>query len=449
MQTIHHIEPIPHESPLTPHPGVIYVPGIGTRRTMFGTQYECRRCHTKSANDFHTYVADCCMDNCTYCRRCLHLGKVRSCDTLPVYAGPETELKATTQHISLHVDLTPEQTLASQKITQTIRQNDELLLWAVCGAGKTEMLFQGILYALNNGRRVAIVSPRRDVITELLPRIQMQFPNTPTKAWYGTSEENGELAPLVLSTVHQLWQIRSAFSVVIVDEVDAFPLLNDETLHTAIQSARTPESATIFLTATPSLTLKRKFSSMPSKQMIIPIRYHRYLLPVPTMKWCGDYRETIEKGQLPKQLKSLLSNAKHQTFVFFPSIQLLERAARIAENMAYNITATHSKDPDRAAKIQSFREGKHRFIFTTTILERGVTVAGTDCIVVGACDRVFTEGALVQIAGRVGRNTKRPTGKITFLHNGPSDALTKAIAQIQRMNALAREVPHGYKGRKK
>ena len=52
----------------------------------------------------------------------------------------------------------------------------ELLVWAVCGAGKTEMLFPGLAFALTSGKRVCLATPRADVVRELVPRIESGLP---------------------------------------------------------------------------------------------------------------------------------------------------------------------------------------------------------------------------------------------------------------------------------
>ena len=49
-------------------------------------------------------------------------------------------------------------------------------MWAVTGAGKTEMLFAVLHQTLQEGR-IALASPRVDVCLELFPRIQAVFPH--------------------------------------------------------------------------------------------------------------------------------------------------------------------------------------------------------------------------------------------------------------------------------
>ena len=85
------------------------------------------------------------------------------------------------------------------------------------------------------------------------------------------------------------------------------------------------------------------------------------------------------------------------------------------------------------------RQNKVDFILSTTILERGVTFPNIDVFVIGAEDRVFTESALVQIAGRAGRSPQYPKGDVIYFHDGQSLAMKKAIKQIKKMNHLAKE----------
>jgi competence protein ComFA len=48
----------------------------------------------------------------------------------------------------------------------------QILFWAVTGAGKTEMMFPLMIEALREGKRVAWVTPRKEVVHELTPRIK-------------------------------------------------------------------------------------------------------------------------------------------------------------------------------------------------------------------------------------------------------------------------------------
>ena len=53
----------------------------------------------------------------------------------------------------------------------------DTLVNAVCGAGKTELIYSVLAYCLSLGKAVAFAVPRRDVVIELSQRIHMVFPN--------------------------------------------------------------------------------------------------------------------------------------------------------------------------------------------------------------------------------------------------------------------------------
>lgn len=130
--------------------------------------------------------------------------------------------------------LTDGQKQAAEALIEAIKEKQELLVWAVCGSGKTEMLFPGIEFALNHGLRVCVATPRTDVVLELLPRLKKAFEKVEVSALYGGSEDKGSLTPLMISTAHQLMRYRDIFDVMIIDEVDAFPFSADETLRFAV-----------------------------------------------------------------------------------------------------------------------------------------------------------------------------------------------------------------------
>ncbi|WP_252898313.1 helicase-related protein [Apilactobacillus ozensis] len=86
------------------------------------------------------------------------------------------------------------------------------------------------------------------------------------------------------------------------------------------------------------------------------------------------------------------------------------------------------------------RENEILFLITTTILERGVTFPGIDVIVFNADHDNFSTSALVQIAGRVGRNSDRPNGNVDFLINCKTRSILNAVKQIKYMNKLGSRI---------
>ncbi len=84
------------------------------------------------------------------------------------------------------------------------------------------------------------------------------------------------------------------------------------------------------------------------------------------------------------------------------------------------------------------RDGELDCLVTTTILERGVTFANIDVIVLGADDGVFSTAALVQIAGRAGRKATYPTGLVQFFADSQTQPIKEARRQIRFVNRKAR-----------
>ncbi len=118
---------------------------------------------------------------------------------------------------------------------------------------------------------------------------------------------------------------------------------------------------------------------------------------------------------------------------------MFEKILPIIRSLHTDIETVHAEDPERKEKVQKMRDKKILFLVTTTILERGVTFPNLDVAVLVAEDHIFTESALVQIAGRVGRSAQYPKGDIIFFHYGRTEAMVRARKQIVSMNREAEE----------
>ncbi len=212
----------------------------------------CLRCGNQNKHLFYTFPCAICGQACTYCRSCIMMGRVSECTPLYTWSGPPANLTIPEQVMAWSGTLSTGQQTASDRVKQAILENEEVLVWAVCGAGKTEVLFAGIEAGLLANKRICIATPRTDVVLELAPRLKRAFPAIEVAALYGGSEDRHKLAPLTVSTTHQLFRFQQAFDTIIIDEVDAFPYSADATLHYAVNKAKKQTSATIYLTATPS-----------------------------------------------------------------------------------------------------------------------------------------------------------------------------------------------------
>ena len=419
------------------YPDVVQTPSIVKNKG----NYCCTRCN---ALMIEVEATECfCKQTCAYCRNCIRMGKVRACE--PLYSLPEPNLFETQGSIlEWDITLSEQQQEASEAIVNSIEKNETRLLWAVAGAGKTEMLFQGIEVALRQKKRVCIATPRVDVVLELAPRIQKAFPSVSVSVLYGGMEQAYSYNQLVIATTHQMFRFKEAFDVMIIDEVDAFPFHLDDSLKFAASKARKLESTLIYLSATPDQAMQKQVARGKLLSTILPARYHGHPLPVPKTKYCPNWRKQLLKKpqntSIGKEIKQHILDKK-RFILFVPNIEWMERFEKVLRHIHpdQRFVAVHSEDPEREEKVLLMRQNKVDFILSTTILERGVTFPNIDVFVIGAEDRVFTESALVQIAGRAGRSPQYPKGDVIYFHDGQSLAMKKAIKQIKKMNHLAKE----------
>ncbi|MDP4085205.1 MAG: DEAD/DEAH box helicase [Bacillota bacterium] len=403
-----------------------------------GKKLVCSRCGNKEGRFFASFPCSRCGErDCRYCRKCIMMGRISECAPLIGWNGPPPKMELPEQVLTWNSHLSEGQAEASNKVKEDISQNQELLVWAVCGAGKTEVLFHGIEAALIAHKRVCIATPRTDVVLELSPRLQSSFPNISIASLYGGSEDRHLFAPLTIATTHQLLRFYQAFDTIILDEVDAFPYTVDDSLKFAAKQARKPTSAMIYLTATPNEKWQRECRNGKRAFITIPARFHRHALPVPEFRWCGNWQKQLSKNKLPNNIVQWIKirlQAHKQALVFFPHIPYMEKALPILQTLHPEIQAVHASDPHRKEKVQKMRSIEIPILLTTTILERGVTFSNIDVAVIGSEEEIFTESALVQMAGRAGRSAEYPTGTVTFFHYGKTNAMLRAKKQIQTMN---------------
>ncbi|WP_309295969.1 DEAD/DEAH box helicase family protein [Sporosarcina sp. NCCP-2222] len=332
--------------------------------------------------------------------------------------------------------LTPHQQKAADELTDSTENGRPHLIHAVCGSGKTEILFPPIHQLLLAGKRVCLAAPRVDVILELEPRLKAAFPETTIVALYGGAEQKTEASQLVLATTHQLYRFRHAFDAVFVDEADAFPYTADLTLRQAVQKAAKPKAPVHYVTATPSdelLTTIKKTGSIST----INRRYHGYPLPVPRYESLWNYEKQLKKGKLPQKLNEWVAARlkKREPFlVFFHHIGLMEQAEPLFQALDSRIRSVHAAHPDRKEHVQALRNKQLPGLLTTTILERGITIPNIQVAVVGAEQKIFDKGALIQIGGRVGRSVNFPSGDFVLFHNGITYAMDDAKREIGMLN---------------
>lgn len=379
-----------------------------------------------------------------FCPQCMALGRVSTLTKFYHLPEPNQFLQIE-QPLTWTGQLSPLQQQCSTEVCQCLQHHARHLLWAVTGAGKTEMLFAAISAALSRGERLAIASPRVDVCLELYPRLQQAFANTKICLLHGRQNKPYQYRQLTICTTHQLLRFYHAFDNLIVDEVDAFPYAENKQLYFATNQAIKPTGGCLFLTATPGPKLLRQVKRKEIGISYLPLRYHGHLLPEIKVKLAPAWRDQLKQKKLPKTLVQAIKlriNAQQPFLLFLPHVADLDlfKISLAKYFPAQKCVTVHAADEQRLEKVQLMRDQKILFLVTTSILERGVTFPDIDVLVLGADDGVFSSAALVQIAGRAGRALSRPVGDVLFWLGAYSVNVRTAINQIRFVNKKGRKL---------
>lgn len=314
----------------------------------------------------------------------------------------------------MNYELTKEQLAASSFILNCIRNNWDCALNAVCGAGKTEIIYESIKYCLNNKKRIGIAIPRKDVVIELSLRLSKDF-NVNVVSVYGGHNDILE-GDIIVFTTHQAFRFIDYFDILIIDEIDAFPYNNNETLQGVIKKC---SKLFVYLSATmPKYIINDKHI----KQYYLNKRYHGFDVPVPICKVSFSMIRTLKK-ELKKYEDKLV-------LVYFPTIKL-------QSNISKKIKCDYlinSKIENREKVISGIRVLNKGVIFTTTVLERGITIKDVQVIAYNAEHKLFNQDVLIQIAGRVGRHKDYPKGNIIFICKEKNKQIKNCIKVIKRCN---------------
>lgn len=285
-----------------------------------------------------------------------------------------------------------------------------------------------------------MASPRIDVCLELYRRLKEDF-SCEIALMHGESKAYFR-SPLVIATTHQLLKFHQAFDLLIVDEVDAFPYVDNPMLYHAVERSVKEDATTIFLTATSTDELDKRVQKGELKRLSLPRRFHSNPLTIPQKIWLSDFQKHLQKKKIAPKLLNYIEKQRKTQFpllIFVAEIQRGEdfaQALQIAlpdEKLAFVASTTEN----RLEIVEQFRRKENTILVTTTILERGVTFPGVDVFVLEANHRLFSRSALVQISGRVGRSMDRPTGQLLFFHDGTTLAMEKAIREMRDMNKEA------------
>ena len=378
-------------------------------------KFICPRCH----NDNPRFIGY--RNGKPYCRLCLS------------FQGKEAihnhEIKKNLR-LCLSYPLSDKQQDVSDKVMSLLMKGKNVLIHAVTGAGKTELVYASMEYFLKKGLHVGFSTPRKDVVIDLAPRIKEAFPDADVISVYGehTSKLEGDI---IVLTTHQLYRYPDYFDLLILDEIDAFPYHGNELLHSFF--SRSVKQNYVLLSATPSKNDIEDIKNDNGEIVELFERYHHAPLPVPSFEKANIFSQELACLKLLRKFQQ----QNKPVFIFTPTIEEGKRLYRFLSIAIKNGAFVSSKEEARRLDIERFKDGELSYLVTTSILERGVTVRNLQVIVFDSDHPIYNSATLVQIAGRVGRKMDAKGGEVIFLGKERNHEIDEAIYEIERYNHKA------------
>jgi len=355
----------------------------------------CNRCYSKSING-------------TKCMECL-----QNCEQL--YFVKRINNPNKTHSVNMSFELSPSQKDASKFFKEHYKNHESAFLEAVCGSGKTEIMYETILECLNDHKKPLIAIPRKEIVSELKERLIPVFKDTVIKQLDGSNHDDD--ADLLISTVHQLVNYEDEFDLIILDEADAFPYAGNDYLHRLVKKALKKDGVLLKMSAT------RK-ELITSDTYSVNRRYHNHDLTVPI--YIKDYSKDITKND---DFINILKNKSRKYIIYTSSIN---KAIKLSDSLKCDAATSKNENLDKI--IKDFRSGITNILVSTTILERGVTFKNLDVIIADASSEVFNHQTIIQICGRVGRSVDDPTGNVYIFYKNNSIKFKLVNSYIRRMN---------------
>ncbi len=375
---------------------------------------KCPRCQNEYKDQMYS------LNNTMYCRKCIKFKKVNIDDTRKTKLIRYC-LNKVTYH--LEFELSKKQKLISEQLKSNYNNNLNSLVLAVCGSGKTEIVFETICDALNKGHRVCFCVPRKEIAKELYERIKSSFLNIDLGICIGGMVEN-ENAQMIVCTMHQLYRFENniGFELMIADEVDAFPFYGNEVLNEIFSRCTLKNyiklSATFF-----------NEDIGDEELLVMNRRYHGYDLPVPKIYLMPQFLQKMMMIHIIKKIS-------YPVLLFVPTCHLVKEVCDYLKRHKINALGIYSSHTHIDQCLTSFKENKVQVLVTTTLLERGITIKGVQVIVYHAENSVFNKRTLIQIAGRVGRKPGYTTGMVCFLAQRKTKDMSECISTIRKLNTM-------------
>ena len=363
-----------------------------------------------------------------YCRKCITF---RGQEAMDEYIPTDNS------EYTLRYELSDDQKRLSNQLVDNYKKGMDSLVHAVCGSGKTEICLGIISYCLKNKMRVGFAVPRRDVCVELYYRFIDIFRENDIVSVYGGHNKYLE-GDMVILTTHQLFRYEHYFDLLIMDEIDAFPFKGSEILETFFK--RSIKKNYVLLTATPTPELLAYFAKPGRAVLELYSRFHGKPLPVPKVV---KGNQLYLNYKLIKETSRFLKSFK-QIFIFVPTIDMSIKIYRVLHLFFPHGYYLNSKCENRDEILKRFRIKKYRYLVTTAVLERGVTVKDLQVIVYRSDHAIYDSYSLIQIAGRVGRKKDAPEGEVIFLARENNKEMERAIQEITSANSKLQNMLQGH-----
>ena len=381
---------------------------------------KCPRCD--NSDDKFFYITK----GRAYCRKCVSFRRVFLDEG---FRTDNRGVDIVDSSYLLSFRLTKFQQAISDSLLSNLKCGNNVLVRAVCGAGKTELVYKSIDYYLSIGKKVCFSIPRKQVVLELKQRLQKVFINLNVVA---VCEGNTKITEgdLIICTTHQLYRYHKKFHLLILDEPDAFPFKGNEVLqHIAYNSC---VGEIVYLSATPDKHLLEMVNEKELIKLDLPIRPSNIPIPLPSVLYMPVMFMLV---YLIVWMNKRAAD-KIQALIFVPTIRLSKQLHLILRNF-YAIDVINSKTVDKERIIDEFRNNKLQFLLCTTILERGVTFEGIDVLIYMGAHLVYTTSSLIQIVGRIGRGVQNTKGEVCLLTNSKTIEIEKCIESIRLDNQTA------------
>jgi len=235
-----------------------------------------------------------------------------------------------------------------------------------------------------------------------------------------------EKSDFIFLTTHQLKKYENYFDLLIIDEVDAFPFYDDNKLENAAFLAA---KQFIYLSATVPLKYQNLVRKDKVKLVNNYYRHHLKIMPLP------QFKETSSIMKFIHLLKLIFKFRANPLIIYVPT----KKRGRYLEKMIYLFIRKVKfvcSDNLNDEIINKFRNREINILISTSVLERGITLANLNAIIYDSDNFIFDEAMLIQICGRVGRDVIHYQGEVIMLTKTITRAMINARKRIVSYNEM-------------